>query len=104
MSAANRELPFTSRAIRPVLAEVLHRLQPGQMIRITHLVRVGRDTWPVAVEGKFRQLSSLATGIATHRLPQDDIIVATIHFEKENRELSSIALDEHTKVEIIADA
>jgi len=43
----------------------------------------------------------LVTGISTDRLPKDDIIVPTLHFLKDNQELSSVALDENSRVEIL---
>ena len=33
------------------------------------------------------------------RVPKDDILIAVLHFKKENGELSSVALDEHTQIE-----
>jgi hypothetical protein len=98
------ELPFTSRPINPAVVPVLERLKPGQRIRITHIVRVGSKSWPVVVIGTFREFNSLATGLATDRVPQDDIIVPVVHFTKENGELSSVALDEHTRIEVLGDA
>src|SRR2546426_9882742 len=95
-------LPFTSRPLNPAVIPVLEQLKPGVRIRITHIVRVGSKSWPVVVTGTFRELNSLATGIATERVPQDDIIVAIVHFIKDNGELSSVALDEHTRIEIVA--
>ena len=94
-------LPFTSRPLNPAVVPALNQLQPGQRIRITHIVRVGSKSWQVAVEGVFRDLNSLATGIATERVPEDDILVAVVHFTKDNGELSSIAIDEHTRIEIL---
>src|SRR5580704_11991250 len=94
-------LPFVTHAINPALLPVLEKLKPGQRIKITHLVRVGSQTWPAIVTGTFREFNSLATGIATDRRPQDDIIVPVIHFTKDNKEMSSIALDEHTKIEMV---
>lgn len=95
------KLPYASRPINPALAPVLEKLQPGQRVRITHIVRVGSKSWPAVVTGVFRNLNSLATGIATDRLPQDDVIVPILHFTKDNGELSSVALDENTKVDIV---
>ena len=46
--------------------------------------------------------SGALAGLATQRLPEDDIVVVTVHFTKDNGELSSIALDEQSKVEIAA--
>jgi hypothetical protein len=98
----NGTLPFTSRPLNPAVVPVLSKLQPGQRLRITHIVRVGSKSWPVVVEGIFRELNALATGIATERVPEDDILVAVVHFTKDNGELSSVAIDEHTRIEILS--
>jgi hypothetical protein len=87
--------------IRPGLYEVLQRLQPGHRIRITQTVRVGLKTWQAVAEGTFREVNSLATGLATDRVPEDDIIVPIVHFTKNNGELSSISLDENSRIEIV---
>ena len=92
----------TSRPIDPALWSVVQSLQPGQRIRITQTVRVGLKSWPVVVTGVFRELRALATGLSTDRVPEDDIVVGTVHFTKDNGELSSVALDEHTKVEVVS--
>lgn len=91
-------LPYTTRPLPAKLAAELENLKPGQRLRIRQLVRVGLKTWPVEITGTFRHLDSLATGLATQRVPQDDILVAILHFTKDNGELSSVALDEHTTV------
>jgi hypothetical protein len=90
----------TTRPLRPETVSALEKLQPGQRIRITQTVRVGMKTWTTTVTGTFRALQALVTGLATDRLPEDDIIVPTVHFTKENGEHSSVALDEQSVVEI----
>ena len=95
------DLPFTTGTIRPDLADVLRRLHPGQRLRITQTVRVGGKTWTAVVTGTFRKLSSLATGLATDRVPRDDVIVPTVHITKDNQELTSLALDENSRIDII---
>jgi hypothetical protein len=93
---------YSSRPIRPELQAVLDRLQPGAKIRVTQLIRVGLQTWPAVVTGAFRHLDSLATGLATERVPEDDVVVPILHFIKDpHGELSSVALDEHTRIEIL---
>jgi hypothetical protein len=87
--------------VNPKVAALLLHLKAGQRIRITQTVRVGFQQWTTNVTGAFRNLSYLATGLATHRVPQDDIVVLTVHFTKDNGELSSIAVDEHTRVEVL---
>jgi len=49
------------------------------------------------VIGTFRHLDSLATGLATERVPEDDIIIPIVHFTKDNGELTSVTLDEQSK-------
>jgi hypothetical protein len=94
-----KPLVYTNVPIRAELVSVLEKLAPGRRIRITQTVRVGMKSWPATVEGTFRHLDSLATGLATDRVAEDDIIVGIIHFTKDNGELSSVAIDEHTRVE-----
>jgi hypothetical protein len=91
----------TTRPLRPETVSALATLQPGQRIRITQTVRVGMKTWTTIVTGTFRSLQALVTGLATERVPEDDIIVPTVHFTKENGENSSVALDEQSVVEIV---
>ncbi len=93
-------LPSATRPVSPELSKFLQELKPGQMIRLTQIVRVGDREWPTTVTGNFRNLSYLVTGLATQRLPEDDIVVVTVHFTKPNGEHSSIALDEQSKVEL----
>jgi hypothetical protein len=64
-------------------------------------MRVGQKEWTTTVTGAFRRISYLATGLSTERVPEDDIIVPTVHFTKDNGELSSITLDERTKIEVV---
>jgi hypothetical protein len=90
---------MTSRPVRPDLVDALGKLQPGQRIRIIQTVRVGLKSWPVTVTGTFRGLNTLVTGLATERVPEDDVVVATIHFVKDSGELSSVSVDENTRVE-----
>ena len=55
-------------------------------------------TWTAQVQGVFRNVNFLATGLATDRVPEDDIVVVTVHFTKDNGELSSVTLDENTQL------
>ncbi len=96
-------LPSSTRPVRPELAALLRGLRPGQRIRITQTVRVGMKQWQTNVIGTFRDVNFLATGLATERVPEDDIVVVTVHFTKDNGELSSVALDENSEVAVLAD-
>jgi hypothetical protein len=102
MSTTSQTIPSSTRPIDPALAAVLRSLRPGQRIRITHKVRVGSSAeWTATVEGVYRGMNYLETGLATDRVPEDDVVVVTVHFTKDNGELSSVALDENTKIEIV---
>jgi hypothetical protein len=91
--------PSSTRPVRPELVAVLKDLKPGQRIKIVQQVRVGSTAkWSAPVEGTFRNVNFLATGIATDRVPEDDIVVVTVHFTKDNGELSSVTLDENSQI------
>jgi hypothetical protein len=92
-------LPSATRPVRPELTALLRSLKPGQRIRITQTVRIGFDEWQATVTGAFRHVKYLVTGLATDRVPEDDIVVPTVHFTKDNGELSSVTLDEKSKIE-----
>jgi len=95
-------LPSSTRPVRAELAQLIRSLKPGQRIRITQTVRINcRTQWPAVVEGAYRNVNFLATGIATERVPEDDIVVVTVHFTKDNGELSSVTLDESSKIEVV---
>jgi len=103
VSQPTSSLPSATRPIRPELAKLVRQLAPGQRIRITQTVAINtRRRWTTTVEGVFRHFNFLATGIATERVPEDDIVVVTVHFTKDNGELSSITLDENSQIEVIS--
>jgi hypothetical protein len=101
MTAPVPGLVPTTRPLRAPTLETLGKLQVGDRVRITQTVRVGMKSWTTTVTGTFRGLNSLATGLATERVPEDDVIVPTVHFTKDNGELSSVALDENSLLEIV---
>jgi len=104
MTAAET-LSSATRPIRPALAAVLRSLKPGQRIRITQTVRMNsRWHFKQTVEGAFREVNYLRTGLATDRVPEDDVIVVTVHFTKDNGELSSVTLDDSTQIEVVGNA
>ena len=99
MTVPARTMVSSTRPVAPELAALLLSLQPGQRIRITQTVRVGSKEWPAVATGAFRELRYLQTGLSCNRVSEDDIVVPTVHFTKDNGELSSIAIDEKTRVE-----
>ena len=94
-------LPSSTRPVRPELAALIKGLRPGQRIRLKQVVRMNcLSQWPAVVEGTFRNVNFLATDLSTERVPEDDIVVVTVHFTKDNGELSSITLDENSRLEL----
>lgn len=96
MTADSLRLP--TRTLDPALVTLLKGLAPGDRLKVTHTVRVGNKSWTHDAVGTYRGVNALATGVTTDRVPEDDIVVPTLHFTKDNGELTSVALDEHTVV------
>lgn len=102
MTQSQLTMPSSTRPVRQQLAALIRSLRPGQRIKITQQVRVGSTaTWSAPVEGVFRHVNYLATGISTDRVPADDIVVVSVHFTKDNGELSSVTLDENSQIELV---
>ena len=99
MSTAPDKIVLPTRRLDPAVADLLRALKPGDKIKVTQTVRVGARTWPAAATGEFRGLAYLQTGVTTERVKDDDLVVPVVRFTKPNGELTSITLDEHTKVE-----
>jgi hypothetical protein len=97
----SQSVPAANSRVKPETLQALARLLPGQRIRITQTVRVGAKQWTATVEGTYREQAHLVTGLGTHRKPEDDIIVPLVRFTKPSGELSSITLDEHSRIEIV---
>lgn len=87
-----------TRRLDPALVGLLRSLQPGDPIRVVQTVRVGKRTWESAADGVFRSIAYLETGVTTDRVKEDDLVVPVVRFTKPNGELSSVSLDENTKV------
>jgi hypothetical protein len=114
MSQVGSKITSSTRKIAPALADLLFELRPGQRIEITQTVRVGSKSWQAKVTGVYRGVNYLATGLATHRIPEDDIVVPVVHFAKDivspasqdpgkklSPELSSVSLDENSQIRVL---
>ncbi|MBA4190880.1 MAG: hypothetical protein C0467_23070 [Planctomycetaceae bacterium] len=98
MSADPAKIVLPTRRLAPAQVDLLRSLKPGDKIRVTQQVRVGAKKWDATAEGEFRAIAYLETGITTERVKEDDLVVPVVRFTKPNGELSSISLDEHTRV------
>ena len=98
MSGTPQKIVLPTRRLDPALVELLRSLKPGDAISMVQTVRVGARKWDSRVDGTFREIAYLKTGITTERVKEDDLVVPLIRFTKPNGELSSISIDENTKV------
>jgi hypothetical protein len=92
------KIVLPTRRLDPALGELLRGLKPGDKIRLIQTIRVGSRKWETNTEGTFREIAYLETGITTERVKEDDLVVPLVRFTKLNGELSSISIDEHTRV------
>ena len=99
MSTAPEKIVLPTRRLDPAVIELLRALKPGDKVKITQQVRVGAKKWTAEATGEFRSLAYLQTGVTTERVKEDDLVVPVVRFTKSNGELTSISLDEHTKIE-----
>ena len=87
-----------TRRLDPAQVELLRGLKPGDKIRLTQTIRVGSRKWEATTDGTCREIAYLETGITTERVKDDDLVVPVIRFTKPNGELSSISIDENTRI------
>jgi hypothetical protein len=97
--AADVVLP--TRRLAPEMVRILRSLKPGDRIRITTTIRVGARRWSSRIEGSFRGVAYLDTGVTTERVREDDLVVPILRFTKPNGELASVTIDENVVVEML---
>ena len=82
---------FATGRVDPKLMEFIRGLKVGDRIRITS----ARASGPAKMGGRrrrvYRDLNFLTTGLATQRVPDDDIVMPTLHFTKDNGEFPACA-------------
>lgn len=99
MSAAPEPIMLPTRRLDLAVVDLLKSLTAGERIRITQTVRVGARSWPAVATGTYRDLDYLSTGVTVDRVAADDVVVPILRFTKENGELTSVSIDENTRVE-----
>jgi hypothetical protein len=98
VSVLPQKIVLPTRRLAADFVEFLRSLKPGDSIRVVQTIRVGARQWESRTDGVFREIAYLQTGITTERVKEDDLVVPIVRFTKPNGELSSISIDENTKV------
>jgi len=87
-----------TRKLEQPLIDLLKSLKTGDRIAVVQKLKVGNKSWTAEAVGAFRGINYLSTGVTTERVKVDDIVLPTVHFTKDNGEMASICLDEHTAI------
>ena len=87
-----------TRKLEQPLIDLLKSLKAGDRIAVVQKLKVGNKSWTAEAVGAFRGINYLSTGVTTERVKEDDIVLPTVHFTKDNGEMASICLDEHTAI------
>ncbi len=90
------QILLPTRKLEPALVDLLKSLKAGDRIKVVQKVKCGNKAWTAEAVGAFRGINYLSTGVTTERVKEDDIVLPTVHFTKDNGEMASICLDEHT--------
>ena len=85
-----------TRKLDSALVDLLRSLRTGDRIKVVQKLKVGSKAWTAEAVGAFRGINYLCTGVTTERVKEDDILLPTVHFTKDNGEMASICLDEYT--------
>ena len=93
-----RTILLPTRKLDAALVDLLKSLAAGERIKIVQKVKCGNKAWTAEASGAFRGVNYLSTGVTTERVKSDDIVLPTVHFTKDNGEMASICLDEHTAI------
>ncbi len=87
-----------TRKLEQPLIDLLKSLKTGDRIAVVQKLKIGNKSWTAEAVGAFRGINYLSTGVTTERVKEDDIVLPTVHFTKDNGEMASICLDEHTAI------
>ncbi len=80
-----------------VLAQ-FDELKIGDRVEVEHLVTVGQESWTAKTCGTVVRTERCRHGLHTQRNPDDKVFSDTILLELSDGELTSLTLDEFTKI------
>jgi hypothetical protein len=79
-------------------------LKPGQRVRITQEIDRREGNWRHEVVGQVVWARSEPTGSWFAHGKNDKLWLGRVRLEKENGELTTIVVDQHTRLEVLGDA
>lgn len=100
--------PFESPSVTPPpdhasrLRTQFGGLKPGDRVRVTQRVRVGKRQWRSTVEGTVEKTSRQLTGLHTDRARDDRVYVDALRLKRDDGEITTLTLDEFTDLEVLA--
>ncbi len=74
--------------------EVLSRLQPGDLIELTHEIKVGFRSWETVTKGKVVRAERRRHGLHYRRNHDDKVFSDILVLERTDGELTTVTLDE----------
>jgi hypothetical protein len=77
-------------------------LKPGDRVRVTQRVRVGKRQWRSTVEGTVEATSRRLTGLHTDRARDDHVYVDALRLQRDDGEITTLTLDEFTDLEVLS--
>lgn len=79
-------------------------LRPGQRVRVQQTIERRDRDWHVAVEGVVREVTREPTGSWYAHGQDGRVWLQRLVLRKDDGELTSLVLDGHTRIELLADA
>ncbi len=74
--------------------EVFSRLQPGDLIELTHEIKVGFRSWETVTKGKVVRAERRRHGLHYRRNHDDKVFSDILVLERTDGELTTVTLDE----------
>ena len=76
-------------------------LQPGMRIRVTQTIHRRDGDWHASITGEVLSCAQEKTGSWYAHSPAGKLLLTRIHLRKDDGELTSINLDQRSRVEIL---
>ncbi|MEK6238170.1 MAG: hypothetical protein N2C14_25940 [Planctomycetales bacterium] len=87
---------------RDEIDTVFHDLRPGDRVKVVHEVKVGMKRWETASEGEVVETRRRRHGLHFRRNGDDKVYSDEILMRREDGELTTVTLDEFSRLEKIA--